>query len=95
LPLGNLGSLLLDVNFWELVKGSEPVPLAVMGFLLMFSLISWTIIFSKLFQFRRAKRSNLQFLRAFRKATRLDAVAAASEQFRAAPLVTVFDFGYS
>jgi biopolymer transport protein TolQ len=83
------------VNFWELVKSSEPVTLAAMGLLLMFSLISWTIIFSKLVQFRRAKSSNLQFLRAFRKATRLDAVAAASEQFRAAPLVTVFDFGYS
>ena len=66
-----------------------------MGLLLMFSLLSWTIIFSKMVQFRRAKNSNLQFLRAFRKATRLDAVAAASEQFRAAPLVTVFDFGYS
>ena len=88
-------SLLGEVNFWELVKSSEPVTLAAMGLLLMFSLISWTIIFSKLFQFRRAKSSNLQFLRAFRKATRLDAVAAASEQFRAAPLVTVFDFGYS
>jgi len=90
-----LESLLGEVNFWELVKSSEPVTLAAMGLLLMFSLISWTIIFSKLFQFRRAKSSNLQFLRAFRKATRLDAVAAASEQFRAAPLVTVFDFGYS
>lgn len=86
---------MLEVNFWELVKNSEPVPLAVMGFLLMFSLISWTIIFSKLAQFRRAKSSNLKFLRAFRKATRLDAIAAASEQFRAAPLVTLFDFGYS
>jgi biopolymer transport protein TolQ len=83
------------VNFWELVKSSEPVTLAAMGLLLMFSLISWTIIFSKLVQFGRAKSSNLQFLRAFRKATRLDAMAAASEQFRAAPLVTVFDFGYS
>jgi biopolymer transport protein TolQ len=90
-----LGSLLAEVNFWELVKSSEPVTLAAMGLLLMFSLISWTIIFSKLVQFGRAKSSNLQFLRAFRKATRLDAMAAASEQFRAAPLVTVFDFGYS
>jgi biopolymer transport protein TolQ len=95
LTSANLGSLLAEVNFWELVKSSEPVTLAAMGLLLMFSLISWTIIFSKLVQFRRAKSSNLQFLRAFRKATRLDAVAAASEQFRAAPLVTVFDFGYS
>jgi biopolymer transport protein TolQ len=34
-------------------------------------------------------------LRAFRKSTRLDALAAAIEQFRASPLVGVFDFGYS
>ena len=35
------------------------------------------------------------FCVSFRKSTRLDAVAAATEQFRAAPLVVVFDFGYS
>ncbi len=92
---GNLGGLLLDVNLWELVKGSEPVAQLVMGLLGMLSLTSWTIIFSKLAQFGRARRANLRFLRAFRKATRLDAVAAASEQYRGAPLVTVFDFGYS
>ncbi len=91
----HLGSLWLDVNFWELAKSSEPVAQGVMGFLLMFSLVSWTIIFSKWMMFRRARNANLRFLRAFRKATRLDAVAAATEQYRAAPLVTVFDFGYS
>lgn len=91
----HLGSLWLEVNFWELVKSSEPVPLAVMGFLLMFSLISWTIIFSKWATFRRVRTANLQFLRAFRKSTQLEAIAAASEKFRASPLVTVFDFGYS
>lgn len=88
-------SFLLDVNFLELVKSSEPVPLGVAGILLVFSLASWTIIFSKLSQFSRARRANSQFLRAFRKATRLDAVAAASEQYRSAPLATVFEFGYS
>src|SRR4029077_3759764 len=67
----------------------------VVGILLMFSLISFTIIFSKLGGFRRARQSNQRFLKAFRKAARLDAVAAAVEQFRSAPLVTVFDFGYS
>src|SRR4029077_8822171 len=67
----------------------------VVGILLMFSLISFTIIFSKLGGFRRARRANQRFLKAFRKAARLDAVAAAVEQFRAAPLATVFDFGYS
>jgi biopolymer transport protein TolQ len=90
-----LSQLFLEVNFWELVQTSGPVTWTVLGTLAIFSLASWTIIFSKWSSFRRARNANLRFLRAFRKSTRLDAVAAASEQFRAAPLVVVFDFGYS
>ncbi len=90
-----MSQLYLEVNFWELVKNSGPVTLAVLGTLVICSLSSWTIIFSKWSGFRRARNANLRFLRAFRKSTRLDAVAAATEQFRAAPLVVVFDFGYS
>jgi hypothetical protein len=41
----------------------------------------------------RAK-ANARFLRAFRKASGLEAVMVASEQFRPSPLVAVFDFGY-
>jgi biopolymer transport protein TolQ len=92
---GTLNQLFLEVNFWELVRTSGTVTLAVLGILVVFSLSSWTIIFSKWSAFRRARNANLRFLRAFRKSTRLDAVAAATEQFRAAPLVVVFDFGYS
>lgn len=88
-------TLFLEVNFWELVRTSGPVTLAVLGALVIASLTSWTIIFSKWGAFRRARNANLRFLRAFRKSTRLDAVAAATEQFRAAPLVVIFDFGYS
>ena len=86
--------LLAQVNFWELVNTKEPIPIAVMALLLGFSLLSWTVIFSKWALFRRSRAANRSFLRAFRKADRLDTVAAASEQFPAAPLVTVFDFGY-
>ncbi|HYK60944.1 MAG TPA: MotA/TolQ/ExbB proton channel family protein [Bryobacteraceae bacterium] len=88
-------NFLCDVNFWDLAKSSDPVTLGVMGTLGFASLLSWTIILAKMFSFRRARSSNRKFLRAFRKAPRLDAVAAASEQYRAAPLVGVFDFGYS
>jgi biopolymer transport protein TolQ len=90
-----LNELFLEVDFWGLVKNSGPITLAVLGTLVIFSLSSWTIIFAKWSAFRRARNANLRFLRAFRKSTRLDAVAAATEQFRAAPLVVVFDFGYS
>ncbi len=91
----HVSQLWLDVDFLQLVRTSGIIPNAVMGLLALASLLSWTVILSKWVMLRGAQKSNRRFLRAFRKATRLDAVAAASEQFRAAPLVGVFDFGYS
>src|SRR3974390_1146714 len=77
-----------------MVKPSHPVPIAVMALLAFLSVLSWTIIFSKFSTFRHARSANRQFLRAFRKATGLEQLALASEQFRASPLVAVFDFGF-
>jgi biopolymer transport protein TolQ len=84
-----------QVNFWDLVATKEPIPLAVMAFLIAFSLLSWTIIFAKWTLFRRCASSNRKFLRAFRKSERLDTIALAAPQFTDAPLSVVFDFGYS
>jgi biopolymer transport protein TolQ len=84
----------LQINIWDLVSKSKPIPAAVLVFLLVFSVVSWAIIFSKWNAFRRARSANTRFLRAFRKAAGLEAVALATEQFPAAPLVSVFDFGY-
>jgi biopolymer transport protein TolQ len=71
-----------------------PLTLGVLALLVCFSVFSWTIIFSKWKVLRDARRADTRFLRAFRKANGLDAVLVASEQFRPAPLVAVFDFGY-
>ena len=84
----------LDLSLWDIVQNLRPVPLAVIVLLILFSLFSWTIVFSKSSVFSRARRENRNFLRAFRKADNLQAVALASEQFATAPLVAVFDFGY-
>ncbi len=86
---------ILDISLWELVKTSPAIPLAVMVLLLVFSLLSWAIIFSKWGAFRAARDANKMFLRSFRKSADLNAAAASGEQFAAAPLVTVFDFGFS
>ena len=91
----HVSSLWLDVDLLALAKTSGLVPLIVLGILALASVLSWTVILSKGVTLRSAQNANRKFLRTFRKATRLDAVAAASEQFRAAPLVGVFDFGYS
>jgi biopolymer transport protein TolQ len=81
------------VNIWQMIQGS-PLTLAVMGVLFCFSIYSWTIIFSKWQSLRGARKTNARFLRAFRKASGLEAVVVTTERYRPSPLVTVFDFGY-
>jgi len=87
-------ALLLQVSLWELVSRAKPIPMAAMAILLIFSILSWAIVFSKWNVFRKARIANRNFLRAFRKANGLEAVAVAVEQYRASPLVAVFEYGY-
>lgn len=87
-------ALLLQINIWEMVGRGGPLTIAVLAILLIFSVFSWAIIFAKWSTFRTARSADARFLRAFRKAAGLDAVMVASEQFKPAPLVSVFEFGY-
>lgn len=95
MSLSLTGGIFLQLSIWELISSSGLLPKLIMVLLLVFSLLSWAVIFSKWNVFRQARTANRQFLRAFRKATGLESVSIASEQFRSSPLVAVFDFGYS
>jgi len=85
---------LLQVNLWDMVGQATPLTFGVLLILLILSIFSWTIIFAKWSAFRRARRADARFIRAFRKANGLEAVMVASEQFRPSPLVALFDFAY-
>jgi biopolymer transport protein TolQ len=87
-PVNN-GSAIL-----EMLRNSGPIALAVLGILLIASLWSWAIILGKLGGFRRAATQSRRFLRAFRKASRLQEIATVSDQFKPSPLVNVFDEVY-
>ncbi|MEJ5367822.1 MAG: MotA/TolQ/ExbB proton channel family protein [Bryobacteraceae bacterium] len=87
-------ALLQQHSLWELVLAASPVAKFVLVLLLLASLMSWAVIFAKWSQFRHGGEANASFLRAFRKAPGLEAVAVALEQFRMSPLTGVFDFGY-
>ena len=87
-------AFLLQVNLWEMVQHNGVMGTVVEAILICFSVFSWTVIFSKWQIFRGARQANTRFLRAFRKASGMEAVMVASEQFRPSPLVSVFDFGY-
>ena len=74
----------------EMVHNSGPVAFAVLLILLLASIFSWAIMFSKWSSFSRAHTQSQRFVRAFRKSTRLSEIAAVADQFRPSPLVAVF-----
>ena len=78
----------------DLVGETGPVAKMVLLLLLLFSVISWAIILSKWSLLRRARVQSGRFVRAFRKAQRLQDVGAVAEQFRPSPLVGVFEGGF-
>src|SRR6201984_370158 len=78
----------------DLINQTGFVAKSVLLLLLMFSVLSWAIILSKWALLRRARVQSGRFVRAFRKAQRLQDIAAVADQFRPSPLVNVFDGGY-
>ena len=78
-----------------LIESSGLVAKTVLIILLLFSVASWAIIFSKWGLFRRARVQSNRFMRMFRKSERLNEVAAVVEQFKPSPLVAVFEGAYS
>ena len=87
-------ALLLQLDLVEMFSHTTPVGYVVYAVLVGLSVFSWTVIFSKVGLFNRARETNNKFLRAFRKAQDFQSVVVASEQYRPSPLVSVFDFGY-
>ena len=78
----------------DLVRETGPVAQAVLLLLFAFSLVSWAIILSRWSLLRRARVQSGRFLRAFRRAQRLQDINSVSEQFRPSPLVGVFSSGF-
>src|ERR1700731_2696633 len=78
----------------DLLTSTGAVAKFVLLILLAFSLISWGIILTKWSLLRRARVQSGRFLRAFRKAQRLQDIATVADQFRPTPLVGVFEGGF-
>ncbi|MGC2446564.1 MAG: MotA/TolQ/ExbB proton channel family protein [Candidatus Sulfotelmatobacter sp.] len=78
----------------DMISNSGAVAKLVLVFLLAFSLLSWAIILTKWSLLRRARMQSGRFVRAFRKAQRLQDIAAVADQFKPSPLVGVFEGGY-
>ncbi len=90
----SLAANLLGGEISNLIWETGPVAKVVLAVLLLFSILSWSIIVQKLGLMRRARTQSARFQRAFRKASRLQDVAAVAEQFKPSPLVAVFEGAY-
>ncbi len=89
-PSGAQGSSALV----EMVSNSGPVAMGVLVLLLLASLYCWTVIFGKMSTFSKATKESRRFIRAFRKATRLQEIAALTSEYKQSPLAQVFEDVY-
>jgi biopolymer transport protein TolQ len=67
----------------------------VLGLLLLFSFISWVIIFAKYIRLKRVSRQSEKFIAFFRKSKRFSEVNALASQLTETPLTTLFKAGYA
>ena len=77
------------------LAGTGPVVLAVFVILIFFSVVSWAIIFFKLFQIHKANSESVRFMDFFWKTKRFDTISAQADRFASSPLVVLFNEGYS
>ena len=74
----------------EMASNMGPIALGVLVLLLIASLYSWTIILGKISTFSKARRESRNFINAFRRATRLQEVAAFADNYKSSPLAQVY-----
>jgi biopolymer transport protein TolQ len=75
----------------EMLHNIGPVALGVLVLLLVASFYSWTLILGKASLFRKATQESRQFVRSFRKASRLQEVAESAAICKNSPLAQVFE----
>ncbi len=78
----------------SMVIGSGPVVQAVLYVLILFSVLSWGIIFYKLRQIRVARRQSARFIEIFWDTKNLTTIHTSSQELKQSPVAQVFRAGY-
>jgi biopolymer transport protein TolQ len=82
------------INYVDVVRNGSAMELAVLGLLVLVSVVSWALIGLKSMQLSRARTQSVKFLDTFWKASRLDAIYHSAQGLEASPLSKVFVAGY-
>jgi biopolymer transport protein TolQ len=78
----------------ELFSNIGSIATVVLVLLLLTSLYSWTIILGKISAFGKATKETRRFIRAFRKASRLQEISTLAADCKSSPLAQVFEDVY-
>jgi biopolymer transport protein TolQ len=85
----------VQTDFFQLLGEGGAIAQVVLVILLLFSLISWAVIFYKFWQFSRVERQTKTFLDVFRKSSKFSEVQAVCRTLTESPLTGLFQAGYS
>ncbi len=86
---------MLAVEILRFFVSTGWVAKVVLAILLLFSLASWSVILAKWRELGAARRASDRFVKAFRRAKRLNEVADATSKLRSTPLAAMFQAGYA
>jgi biopolymer transport protein TolQ len=82
------------LNYLEVITHGGVIGVGVLLLLFGASVASWTVIFRKTIQLRKAKAQTLVFLDTFWRSKRLDAIYKAADELPLSPVAQVFRAGY-
>jgi biopolymer transport protein TolQ len=94
-PAAGAGELDRSTDIVTLVTDATVVGKIVLLILLIFSAVSWAVIFYKIWVFRRSEQQSATFLGVFRKSAKFSEVQAVCPTLAASPLVGLFQSGYA
>jgi biopolymer transport protein TolQ len=94
-PGAGPGEVDSSTDIVRLIAEASVLSRAVLLLLLIFSAVSWAIIFYKLWVYRRAEQQTSTFLGVFRKSSKFSEVQAVCPTLSASPLVGLFQSGYA
>jgi biopolymer transport protein TolQ len=94
-PEAGSGELARNSDIVRLVADATLVGKVVLLILLIFSAVSWAVIFYKIWVYRRAEQQSSTFLSVFRKSSKFSEVQAVCPSLSASPLVGIFQSGYA
>ena len=86
--------MLPQMNLIHMISNAGLMVQFVMALLLIFSIISWTIILIKYFYIRKAYKESAYFTDFFWKSRDLSEAFAKTKQFHGSPIARVFRIGY-